>query len=190
LEKNPNIYEQLEKLSAEELIEEGKREIQQVQEKINKDLVKSFPILLGGKDHMDKFGKCLAVITENSDLRSELGNQLALKSKSLGFRGIGAVVYVEEGMQDHGNKLIKINAKKQNQKKKKMKSLKYPCDQSLKKVKLEFIFLFSFANIFYCFQTNDIDTTVISQLFGGGGHKNASSFSLSKQIFNDFWKTN
>ncbi|KAK4743927.1 hypothetical protein SAY87_010239 [Trapa incisa] len=80
-----------------------------------------------------------------SELRSELGNQLADKSQKMNLRGIGAVVYYVPEFQD--DELLKI---------------------SLRSMGSE-------------------DTTMISQRFGGGGHRNASSFMMSSKEFEQ-WK--
>ncbi|KAF6144558.1 hypothetical protein GIB67_006050 [Kingdonia uniflora] len=80
-----------------------------------------------------------------AELRSELGQQLANKSRNLTLRGIGAVVYKVPELEN--DRLLKI---------------------SLRSIDTE-------------------DTTPISQEFGGGGHRNASSFMLSSADF-DSWK--
>ncbi|XP_010663932.1 uncharacterized protein LOC100240946 isoform X2 [Vitis vinifera] len=80
-----------------------------------------------------------------SELRSELGHQLASKSCNLKLRGIGAVVYRVPELKN--DQFLKI---------------------SLRSVDKE-------------------DTTTISQEYGGGGHRNASSFMLSPADF-DKWK--
>ena len=49
---------------------------------------------------------CLAVLTEKPRLRSEIGNQLAAKSKKEGLLPVGAVVYVEESL---GSSMVKIS---------------------------------------------------------------------------------
>ncbi|PNT69245.1 hypothetical protein BRADI_3g51940v3 [Brachypodium distachyon] len=80
-----------------------------------------------------------------SKLRSELGNQLANKSRNLNLRGIGAVVYNVPELNN--DQMLKI---------------------SLRSLEQE-------------------DTTSISQEYGGGGHRNASSFLLSVTEF-ERWK--
>ena len=35
--------------------------------------------------------------------------------------------------------------------------------------------------------TGDLDTTVVSKFYNGGGHKNASSFNILKTVF-DTWR--
>ncbi|OIW20606.1 hypothetical protein TanjilG_16105 [Lupinus angustifolius] len=80
-----------------------------------------------------------------SELRSELGHQLATKSQKLNLRGIGAIVYKVPELEN--DQRLKI---------------------SLRSVDKE-------------------DTAPISQEFGGGGHRNASSFLLSSEEFEQ-WK--
>ncbi|XP_030541250.2 uncharacterized protein LOC115748772 isoform X2 [Rhodamnia argentea] len=80
-----------------------------------------------------------------SELRSELGKQLADKSYKTKLRGIGAVVYRVPELEN--NQLLKV---------------------SLRSLDCE-------------------DTTPISQNFGGGGHRNASSFMISSAEFEQ-WK--
>lgn len=93
----------------------------------------------------DQFGRCLGVVTQYPELRSELGNRLAMKSKAAGLRGIGLLAYQEAGMPD----------------------------LTVYKVSLRSL--------------PEEDTTVISSAFGGGGHKNASSFLLPIATFNEKW---
>ncbi|KAK3415039.1 hypothetical protein EUGRSUZ_H00613 [Eucalyptus grandis] len=80
-----------------------------------------------------------------SELRSELGNQLADKSYKMKLRGIGAVVYRVPELEN--DQLLKV---------------------SLRSLDSE-------------------DTTHISQNFGGGGHRNASSFMISSAEYEQ-WK--
>ncbi|XP_038976256.1 uncharacterized protein LOC120107153 isoform X3 [Phoenix dactylifera] len=80
-----------------------------------------------------------------SNLRSELGHQLAIKSHNLKLRGIGAVVYKVPEIGD--DQMLKV---------------------SIRSVDTE-------------------DTTPISQEYGGGGHRNASSFMLRAVEF-ETWK--
>ncbi|XP_057804171.1 uncharacterized protein LOC131019601 isoform X3 [Salvia miltiorrhiza] len=79
------------------------------------------------------------------ELRSELGNELALKSLKMDLRGIGAVVYRVPELEN----------------------------DSLLKISLRSI--------------GDEDTTPISQKYGGGGHRNASSFKIDNAGFQT-WK--
>nr|DAD35886.1 TPA_asm: hypothetical protein HUJ06_006526 [Nelumbo nucifera] len=135
-------FEQLLKLDLQSVINQGMGSLSQKQKLIDEVLEQSFEIELGG----GLFGRCLAVHGDSiSDLRSELGNQLANKSNRVKLRGIGAVVYRVPELQN--DQLLKI---------------------SLRSLGSE-------------------DTTPISQKYGGGGHRNASSFMLSSDVF-DQWK--
>ncbi|MED6211261.1 hypothetical protein PIB30_071995 [Stylosanthes scabra] len=141
--KNPSMFDQLLSLDLDFVTGQGTESLSRKQKLIDDCLSKSYEIALGN----DAFGRCLAVDADTtlSELRSELGNQLAVKSHKMKLRGIGAIVYkVPELENDHKFKI------------------------SLRSVENE-------------------DTTPISQEFGGGGHRNASSFLLSCEEF-EKWK--
>ncbi|KAM5570282.1 hypothetical protein ABKV19_011111 [Rosa sericea] len=139
---NPALFQQLLSLDLECLISRGVASLSEKQKLIDEALSQSYQIKLGG----GAFGHCLAVDADSiSELRSELGHQLATKSRSLNLRGIGAVVYKVPELEN--DELLKI---------------------SLRSVDSE-------------------DTTLISQEFGGGGHRNASSFMLGSAEFEQ-WK--
>ncbi|PRP76741.1 hypothetical protein PROFUN_11744 [Planoprotostelium fungivorum] len=125
---NPDLFIDMMSLDIQQLIERGKALSSKQQDIIDREIEKSFAI------QMEGFGTFLAVLTRYGDLRSEMGNQLAVKSESLGHRGIAAVVYREEKIEDESK--LKV---------------------SLRSLPEE-------------------DTSVISKKYGGGGHKNASSF--------------
>ncbi|KAJ3680414.1 hypothetical protein LUZ60_016692 [Juncus effusus] len=138
---NPRLFNQLLEIDPDHLISLGQDSLVKKQKLIDDCLATSYEISLG----CGQFGKCLAVDADSiSNLRSELGNQLAEKSRNLNLRGIGAVVYKVPEIKTN---LFKI---------------------SLRSLDSE-------------------DTTVISQEYGGGGHRNASSFMLSVSEF-DKWK--
>ncbi|CAL9031784.1 unnamed protein product [Prunus brigantina] len=88
---NPSLFQQqLLSLDLESLISQGMASLSKKQKLIYEALNQSYEIALGG----GAFGHCLAVNADSiSELRSELGHQLATKSRSLNLRGIGAVVY-------------------------------------------------------------------------------------------------
>ncbi|GLT65537.1 hypothetical protein SLA2020_379650 [Shorea laevis] len=131
---NPSLFQQLLSLDVESVISQGNLSLLHKQKLIDECLSQSYEIALGG----GRFGHCLAADADSiSDLRSELGHQLARKSGILKLRGIGAVVYRVPELEN--DRLLKI---------------------SLRSV-------------------DDEDTTPISEEFGGGGHRNASSFMLS-----------
>ncbi|XP_030443076.1 uncharacterized protein LOC115665342 [Syzygium oleosum] len=137
---NPSLFQQLLSLDLEAIINQGMLSLSQKQKLIDDALDQSYEISLGA------FGHCLAVDADSiSELRSELGNQLADKSYKIKLRGIGAVVYRVPELEN--DQLLKVS----------LRSL------------------------------NGEDTTPISQNFGGGGHRNASSFMISSAEFQQ-WK--
>ncbi|XP_068640291.1 uncharacterized protein [Aristolochia californica] len=140
--QNPSFFDQLLSLDPQHVISQGQATLANKQHLIDEILEQSYEFALGG----GLFGHCLAVDADSiSNLRSELGNQLAEKSKNLNLRGIGAVVYRVPELEN--DQVLKI---------------------SLRSMELE-------------------DTTPISQKYGGGGHRNASSFMLSAADF-EKWK--
>ncbi|KAK2421624.1 hypothetical protein QL285_032234 [Trifolium repens] len=140
---NPSLFDQLLSLDLDNVISQGMVSLSHKQKLIDNCLSKSYEIALGN----GAYGHCLAVNADAtlSQLRSELGHELATKSQQLKLRGIGAVVYNVPELEN---------------------------DQKLK------ISLRSLENE---------DTTPISQEFGGGGHRNASSFLLQSEEFEQ-WK--
>lgn len=139
---NPSLFDQLLSLSLESVISQGIVSLSVKQKLIDDTLDQSYEIALGG----GAFGRCLAVNADSvSELRSELGHQLATKSRNLKLRGIGAIVYRVPELEN--DEMLKI---------------------SLRSVDSE-------------------DTTPISEEFGGGGHRNASSFMISSADFEQ-WK--
>ncbi|KAG2653090.1 hypothetical protein PVAP13_1NG427100 [Panicum virgatum] len=139
---NSKLFDQLLELDPEHVISRGQVTLLEKQRLIDDCLGKSYEISLG----CGQFGNCLAVDADSiSNLRSELGHQLASKSRNLNLRGIGAVVYKVPELNN--DQMLKI---------------------SLRSLEQE-------------------DTTLISQEYGGGGHRNASSFMLSITKF-DQWK--
>ncbi|KAL2967782.1 hypothetical protein AAZX31_16G193700 [Glycine max] len=141
--KNPSLFDQLLSLDLDNIISTGTVSLSDKQKLIDDCLRKSYEIALGNAE----FGYCLAVNADTalSELRSELGHQLATKSQKMNLRGIGAVVYNVPELEN--DQRLKI---------------------SLRSVENE-------------------DTTPISQEFGGGGHRNASSFMLTADEF-EKWK--
>ncbi|XP_072958242.1 uncharacterized protein [Typha angustifolia] len=139
---NLMLFHQLLALDPEHVISHGKETLAHKQRLIDEALEQSYEIELGSA----QFGHCLAVDADSiSYLRSELGHQLANKSRNLQLRGIGAVVYKVPELNNE--QMLKV---------------------SLRSVDLE-------------------DTTSISQKYGGGGHRNASSFMISIGDF-EKWK--
>ncbi|XP_074586108.1 uncharacterized protein LOC141841809 [Curcuma longa] len=100
---NSALFDQLLALDPEDIIAIGQKTLSHKQELIDQVLQQSYIIGIGE----GLFGQCLAVNADSiSDLRSELGNQLAVKSRDTGLRGIGAVVYkVPQLDDDHSLKI-------------------------------------------------------------------------------------
>ncbi|KAJ6295017.1 hypothetical protein OIU76_022998 [Salix suchowensis] len=139
---NPSLFDQLLSLNLASVISQGRESLSVKQKLIDDTLDQSYEIALGG----GASGRCLAVNADSvSELRSELGQQLATKSRNLKLRGIGAIVYRVPELEN--DEMLKI---------------------SLRSVDIE-------------------DTTPISEGFGGGGHRNASSFMICSAEF-ERWK--
>ncbi|KAF3791231.1 Uncharacterized protein EJ110_NYTH07707 [Nymphaea thermarum] len=101
---NPNLFGQLLSLDPSDIICQGKISLLHRQKLIDEALQSSYEISLGKGLH----GNCLAVNADSiSNLRSELGNQLAVKSSVMKLRGIGAVVYRVPELED--GHLLKIS---------------------------------------------------------------------------------
>ncbi|XP_057804169.1 uncharacterized protein LOC131019601 isoform X1 [Salvia miltiorrhiza] len=131
---NPSLFQQLLSLELDSVISQGMSSLEDKQKKIEKVLELSYEITLGG----GAFGNCLAVNADSiQELRSELGNELALKSLKMDlrfvvlkvkldfalnseqfssflsfplsfiFRGIGAVVYRVPELEN--DSLLKIS---------------------------------------------------------------------------------
>ncbi|KAJ0106181.1 hypothetical protein Patl1_19508 [Pistacia atlantica] len=101
---NPSLFQQLLSLDAESVIRQGMVSLSHKQKLIEDTLDQSYEIALGS----GAFGRCLAVDAHSiSELRSELGHQLATKSRNLNLRGIGAVVYRVPELEN--DKLVKIS---------------------------------------------------------------------------------
>ncbi|XP_057804138.1 uncharacterized protein LOC131019583 isoform X2 [Salvia miltiorrhiza] len=80
---NPSMFQQLLSLELDSVISQGVSSLEDKQKKIEKVLELSYEITLGG----GAFGNCLAVNADSiQELRSELGNQLALKSLKMNRR--------------------------------------------------------------------------------------------------------
>ncbi|EEF37759.1 uncharacterized protein LOC8289785 [Ricinus communis] len=86
----PSLFDQLLSLDLESVISQGMVSLSVKQKLIDETLDQSYEIALGG----GAFGHCLAIKADSvSELRSDLGHQLATKSHDLKLRAIGAVVY-------------------------------------------------------------------------------------------------
>ncbi|KAJ8771984.1 hypothetical protein K2173_027161 [Erythroxylum novogranatense] len=101
---NPSLFDQLLSLDLKSIIDQGMLSLSTKQKLIDEALDQSFEIALGG----GAFGNCLAANADSiSELRSELGHQLAAKSCNLNLRGIGAVVYSVPELEN--DQLLKIS---------------------------------------------------------------------------------
>lgn len=88
----PNIFEQLLKLSSEELIDKGNSYIFSRQEAAKELLNKVFKVHLG----RGFYGECLGVRADgNGHLNDEIGKELSIRSAAAGLRPIGAVIYMQ-----------------------------------------------------------------------------------------------
>ncbi|GMH03049.1 hypothetical protein Nepgr_004888 [Nepenthes gracilis] len=89
---NPHMFEQLLKISSEELIGRGNSCISSQQDAARNVLLKVFKLRLG----RGLYGECLgARVDGNSDLSNEIGKELSLRSTAAGLRPIGAVIYMQ-----------------------------------------------------------------------------------------------
>jgi len=107
INSNPKIFDQILNLKFDEVVEAGRKITDEKNSEIEEEIKNSFEIKLGlDQNNNALFGNCLAVITKLAQYRSDMGNILAIKSNSLGLRGIGAVCYKEPKMDES---LIKIS---------------------------------------------------------------------------------
>ena len=94
---NAGLFDMLLSLRADSLISAGVAELAAAEAKIAaavaQAFVISFPVASDGSSIT-----MLAVVTDAPDLRSGMGNALALKSAERGFPPVGAVVYEEPGL--------------------------------------------------------------------------------------------
>ncbi|PKU61129.1 uncharacterized protein LOC110110795 isoform X1 [Dendrobium catenatum] len=101
---NSSLFDLLMGLDPELVISHGKETLAHKQKLIDSALDQSYEIALG----CGLFGHCLAVDADFiSELRSELGHQLANKSRNLNLRSIGAVVYKVPELKN--DQLLKIS---------------------------------------------------------------------------------
>ncbi|XP_020581744.1 uncharacterized protein LOC110025538 isoform X2 [Phalaenopsis equestris] len=101
---NLSLFDQLMDLDPELVISHGRETLARKQKLIDLALDQSYKIALG----CGIFGHCLAVDADSiSELRSELGHQLANKSRNLNLRSIGAVVYKVPELKN--DQLLKIS---------------------------------------------------------------------------------
>lgn len=105
---------------------------------------------------------CLAIVTENPSLRSELGNRLAAMSEEKNLVAMAAIACKRK----RNNFLFIVSF------------VFTDVEPSLNDAAVYKVSLRSLG---------DVDTTILSKKFGGGGHANASSFKVAKQTF-DSWR--
>ena len=79
---------------------QGHVEVEQQSQRVAAALKDSFEVRLGSADGAARgWGRCLAVRADSlPELRSQLGNALAEKSRAAGLRAIGVVAYHEVRM--------------------------------------------------------------------------------------------
>ena len=92
------IFDTLLSLRATDLIKRGVAELSAQRELIERCLAQSFVISIPTGDAASPRVTMLAVVTDVPDLRSSMGNDLAMKSAARGFPAVGAVVYEEPGL--------------------------------------------------------------------------------------------
>ncbi|KAL6183346.1 hypothetical protein ACLB2K_044757 [Fragaria x ananassa] len=178
---NPALFQQLLSLDLECLISQGMVSLSEKQKLIEEALSQSYEIKLGG----GAFGHCLAVNADSiSELRSELGHQLATKSRSLNLR-LRTILkrynaklrlrFSDDKSHTKIATMYDMNPKTANYKGIGAVVYKVPEleNDELLKISLRSV--------------DSEDTTRISQEFGGGGHRNASSFMLGSAEFEQ-WK--
>jgi hypothetical protein len=193
--KNPGIWLQLLALTPRQLIALGQPVLSEQQRLVQEAVAQAFEVQLGGPaGQRHGWGRCLAVRVGDQlvALRSQLGNALAEESARRGLRALAAVAYVEvrtghlgtgcvtRPLQGDANlqstRLVTVSGSKRVS-----TPCDHPpsqaamCDPSKIKVSLRSI-------------GENEDTTPISQVYGGGGHHNASSFICNTAEF-EAWRT-
>ncbi|KAK2969823.1 hypothetical protein RJ640_023552 [Escallonia rubra] len=173
---------QLLSLDLESVINQGMASLLQKQTLISEVLKQSYEIALGG----GAFGHCLAVTADSiPELRSELGHQLANKScgmdmsSELQWISVGESRMHQSEPDEEGNTHDR-NVRGLGTRRRLLRGIgavvyrvpELDNDQVLK---------ISLRSV------GSEDTTRISQKYGGGGHRNASSFMLSSAEFEQ-WK--
>lgn len=138
---NPKLFDSLRSLRADVVMKIGAAEREITDQAISEELKRTFELEIAPAGGI----RCLGVVTERGDLRSELGNRIALQAKSLGLRGFGCVMYHVPGLPDGKIKL------------------------SVRGVDGE-------------------DSLEITECFGGGGHKGASSCNIDLSALSS-WRT-
>eukprot|EP00128_Syssomonas_multiformis_P011282 Colp12_sorted_trinity150504_noHs@26419 len=110
--KNPNVFQTLFELDPDALIKKGEEILKEEARQISAAVAESFVIAVPNQ------GSFLAtIVSGTANIRSPLGNALAIESQARGLRGIGAVVYEEAQLGDH---LFKVS----------LRSIKQPVDEN------------------------------------------------------------
>lgn len=128
---HPALFETLRTLKPEELMAKGAEARQVTDKVIVSEVENTFELLIPQACGC----RCLGVVTERGDLRSSMGHAIALKSKSLGLRGFGCVIYNTAGLPE-GKIKCSVRA------------------------------------------VEDENSLELTEKFGGGGHKGASSCNI------------
>lgn len=137
---NPKLFDTLRALKLDEVKAVGAANLAETQRAISSEVERTIELVIKEAGGI----RCLGVITERGDLRSAMGNQIAMKSKSLGFRGFGCVIYSVDGLPEGKIKL------------------------SVRALEGE-------------------SSLEITEVFGGGGHKGASSCNVDLEVL-ESWK--
>lgn len=146
-ELNPNIFEQLYTLNPPELITSGRNILIERQKLVDGVVASAVPMKVTYKTgDEEKEVNCFGVtVDEKTSLyRSEIGNQLAVKSNEAGKDPCALVCTEYEVIEN---------------------------EQPTKRMKVSFRSL------------GDFNTAAIAQTFGGGGHKNAASFTTTTEVY-------
>lgn len=96
---NPGLWDALLALDADAVIVRGRTALVAKEAAIAADVARSFEVVIP-YEHAGSAGtmRCLAVLTELPEFRSDTGNVLAAKAAAAGLAAASAVAYVELGM--------------------------------------------------------------------------------------------
>lgn len=104
-QENPAIFDQLLAQTPASLIARGRPILAEQQRLVAEAVSQAYTVRLGGAAHAGQdWGRCLAVTVgdELARLRSQLGNALAQESARRGLRAMGLVAYLEVGGRGSG----------------------------------------------------------------------------------------
>ncbi|KAG6384714.1 hypothetical protein SASPL_153531 [Salvia splendens] len=176
---NPSLFQQLLSLELDSVISQGMSSLADKQKRIDEVLELSYEITLGG----GAFGNCLAVNADSiQELRSELGNQLALKSLKMNLRPcLFLVLEAELGVSLNSIAACNFHHSSPS-------SLSLIFCRGIGAVVYRVPELENDSRLKISLRSvREEDTTPISQKYGGGGHRNASSFMFDSAGFQR-WK--